>query len=180
MPAQEYIKLPEVEDKDLIDIVSTDILEQNSDNVIVKFNVNNPSAETITEIKIANLQCEILSQEYKDGKSEIFAKLYAPTIYVSTYDVISITSQGAFELPYTRTYVDGERTLDISLYRSIKSIDDWKEINSYPDENYMLDTDLDFKNESSEIILLNYRGKLNGNGHTIRNINLKDLSLIHI
>ena len=31
-------------------------------------------------------------------------------------DVISITSQGAFELPYTRTYVDGERTLDISLY----------------------------------------------------------------
>ena len=178
MPAQEYIKLPEVEDKDLIDIVSTDILEQNSDNVIVKFNVNNPSAETITEIKIANLQCEILSQEYKDGKSEIFAKLYAPTIYVSTYDVISITSQGAFELPYTRTYVDGERTLDISLYRSIKSIDDWKEINSYPDENYMLDTDLDFKNESSEIILLNYRGKLNGNGHTIRNINLKDSSYL--
>ena len=178
MPAQEYIKLPEVEDKDLIDIVSTDIIEQNSDNVTVKFNVNNLSAETITEIKIANLQCEILSQEYNGGKSEITAKLYSPTIYVSSYDVLSITSQGAFKLPYTRTYKDGERTLGISLYKPINSIDEWKEINNYPDENYMLDTDLDFKNEASGIILWNYRGKLDGNGHTIRNINITNAAYL--
>ena len=178
MPAQEYIELPEVEDKDLVDIVSTDILEHNSDNVTVKFNINNPSAETITEIKIANLQCEILSQEYNGGKSEITAKLYSPTIYVSSYDVLSITSQGAFGNPYTREYKDGERTIDVSLYRPVNSIDDWKEINNYPDENYMLDTDLDFKNEASGIILWNYRGKLDGNGHTIRNINITNAAYL--
>ena len=178
MPAQEYIELPEVEDKDLVDIVSTDILEQNSDNVTVKFNINNPSAETITEIKIANLQCEILSQEYNGGKSEITAKLYSPTIYVSSYDVLSITSQGAFGNPYTREYKDGERIIDVSLYRPINSIDDWKEINNYPDENYMLETNLDFRNETSGIILWNFRGKLDGNGHTIRNINITDYAYL--
>jgi len=178
MPAQEYIKLPEVEDKDLIDIVSTDILEQNSDNVTVKFKVNNPSAETITDIKIENLHCEILSQEYNNGKSEIIAKLYSPTIYVSSYDVLSITSQGAFGLPYTREYKEGERIIDVSLYRPINSIDDWKEINNYPDENYMLETDLDFRNEISGIILLNFRGKLDGNGHTIKNINIINASYL--
>ena len=178
MPAQEYIELPEVEDKDLVDIVSTDILEHNSDNVTVKFNINNPSAETITEIKIANLQCEILSQEYNEGKSEIIAKLYSPTIYVSSYDLLSITSQGAFGFPYTREYKDGERIIDVSLYRPINSIDDWKEINNYPDENYMLETNLDFRNETSGIILWNFRGKLDGNGHTIRNINITDYAYL--
>ena len=171
MPVQEYIKLPEIEDKDLVDIVSTEVLEQKSDSAKVKFNVNNPSAETITEIKIENLQCEILSQEYNEGKSEIIANLHSPTIYVSKYDLLSITSKGAFNNAYTRDYEEGERTIEINLYRPINSIDDWKEINKYPDENYMLETDLDFRNEiSSEIIISNYRGKLDGNGHKIQNI----------
>ena len=171
MPVQEYIKLPEIEDKDLIDILSTEVLEQKSDSAKVRFNVNNPSAETVTEIKIENLQCEILSQEYNAGKSEIIANLYDPTIYVSNYDILSITSKGAFNNVYTRNYEERERTIEINLYRPINSIDDWKEINKYPNENYMLETDLDFRNDtSSEIIISNYRGNLDGNGHKIQNI----------
>ena len=63
MPEQEYIELPDVEDADLPDILSTKVLEQGTDTVKVQFIINNPSAAQISEIKIQNLDVEILSQE---------------------------------------------------------------------------------------------------------------------
>ena len=170
MPTQEYIKLPEIEDDDLVDIISTEVLEQNSDSAKVKFNVNNPSGETIINISIENLKCEIISQEYNSGKSEVIANLYEPVIYVSNYDVLSITSKGVFN-DYTRDFEAGERTIDVDLYRKIYTIDDWKEINRYPTENYILENDLDFRN-ATDFIITQYKGILNGNGYTIRNINI--------
>ena len=171
MPSQEYIKLPEIEDADLVDVISAEVLEQNSDSAKVKFNVNNPSGETITNIEIENIKCEIISQEYNSGKSEVIANLYEPIIYVSSYDVLSITSKGAFGFPYTRKFEAGERTIDVELYRKIYTIDDWKEINRYPTENYILENDLDFRNTTS-FVISQYNGILNGNGYTIRNINI--------
>jgi len=170
MPAQEYINLPEIEDADLVDVISSEVLEQNSDSAKVKFNINNPSGETITNIEIENLKCEIISQEYKSGKTEVIANLKEPIIYVSNYDILSITSKGAFN-EYKREFESGERTIDVDLYRKIYTIDDWKEISKYPTENYILENDLDFRN-ATNFVITEYKGILNGNGHTIKNINL--------
>ena len=170
MPAQEYINLPEIEDADLVDVISSEVLEQNSDSAKVKFNVNNPSGETITNIEIENLKCEIISQEYSSGKTEVIANLKEPIIYVSSYDILSITSKGVFN-EYTREFTAGERNINVDLYRKIYSIDDWKEISKYPTENYILENDLDFRN-ATNFIIQDYRGILNGNGHTIKNINI--------
>ena len=173
MPQQEYIALPEVADKDLADILSIDVLEQGANKVKVKFIINNPTAEQITEIKIENINVKILSQEYKDGTSEVIAELYDPIMYISKYNVQSITTKGAFNTPYTRNFENGERTISVDLYREINSIDDWKDISKSLTENYMLMTDLDFSNEGNSIrITQEYTGKLNGNNHTIKNINL--------
>ena len=60
---------------------------------------------------------------------------------------------------------------EVDLYKEINSVQDWKDINTSPTENYMLMTDLDFINEGSTIRITNtYTGKLNGNQHTIKNI----------
>ena len=174
MPAQEYINLPEIEDADLVDVISSEVLEQNSDSAKVKFNVNNPSGETITNIEIENLKCEIISQEYSSGKTEVIANLKEPIIYVSSYDILSITSKGVFN-EYTREFTAGERNINVDLYRKIYSIDDWKEIIKYPTENYILENDLDFRN-ATNFIIQDYRGILNGNGHTIKNINISGSS----
>ena len=174
MPAQEYINLPEIEDADLVDVISSEVLEQNSDSAKVKFNVNNPSGETITNIEIENLKCEIISQEYSSGKTEVIANLKEPIIYVSSYDILSITSKGVFN-EYTREFTAGERNINVDLYRKIYSIDDWKEISKYPTENYILENDLDFRN-ATNFIIQDYRGILNGNGHTIKNINISGSS----
>ncbi len=172
MPRQEYIELPEVEDEDLADILSTEIESEKPDEVIIMCNVYNPSGEVITEIRVENLTSEILSQEYYDGVSKVRIKLSNPKIYVSGYSVMSITTQGAFGNYYTRDFEENERLLNIELYRPINNVEDWKQINTSPNENYMLMQDLDFMNYSNDIIInTTYRGKLNGNGHTIKNIN---------
>ena len=172
MPAQEFIELPEVEDADLPDILSTKVIEQGSDTVKVEFSVNNPSAEQIVDIKIENMTVEILSQEYNDGKSKVIAQLRNPVICVSSYDVLSISTKGAFNNTYTRQYEEGERVIYVDLYREIWSIEDWKNINQSPTENYMLMTDLDFINEGNSISIKSLNGILNGNGHTISNLHL--------
>ena len=173
MPAQEYVELPEVEDSDLPDILSTEVLENNNTTVKVKFSVNNPSAENITNIKMENIECEIVSQEYNEGKSEVIAVLKNPTIYTSEYDVLSITTKGAFDAEYTRDFQQNERRIFVDLYREIYTIDDWLQINNSPTENYKIMNDLDFRNSGSEICVTNtYTGKLDGNGHTLNNITL--------
>ncbi len=172
MPAQEYIELPEVEDADLPDILSTKVLEQGTDTVTVQFSVNNPSAETISDITIENLETEIISQEYSSGKSTVIATLKNPVICVSSYDVLSITTTGAFSTTYTRNYDSGERVINVDLYNEIWSVQDWKNIANSNTENYMLMTDLDFINEGNTIQLSTVNGIINGNGHTISNINL--------
>ena len=172
MPAQEYIELPEVEDKDLPDILSTEVLEQGTMKVKVKFRVNNPSAETITNIEVKNLNCDILSQEYKDGVSEVIAELNNPITCVSRYSVLGITTKGAYNQAYTREFEEDERKINVELYREIHSIEDWENIRKSLGENYILMADLDMKNQGANICIGIYRGILDGNNHVIKNINL--------
>ena len=171
MPTQEYIELPEVEDKDLPDILSMEILESTKDTAKVKFSVNNPSAETITNITIENLQCTIESQEYNEGKSEVIATLNNPVICVSQYSVMSISTKGAYNQEYTRDFAENERLIDVDFYREINTTDDWKAINNSPTENYILMQDLDFRNNPYDsVISTKCTGIIDGNNHTIRNI----------
>ena len=172
MPAQDYIELPEVEDADLPDILSTKVLEQGTDTVKVQFSVNNPSSAQISNIEIQNLDVEILSQEYSNGQSMVIAELKNPVICVSSYDVLSISTTGAFGSTYTRPYEEGERIINVDLYNEIWGVNDWKAINDSPIENYMLMTDLDFINEGNTINISNIDGIINGNEHSISNVNL--------
>ena len=174
MPAQDFIELPEVEDADLPDILSTKVLEQGTDTVKVEFSVNNPSAETISNIQIANLDVEILSQEYSNGKSTVIAKLNNPAICVSKYNVLSISAKGAYGSTYKREYKEGERVINVDLYKEVWNVNDWKKIKDSPTENYILMEDLNFINEGDSINISNVRGIINGNGHAISNINLNN------
>ena len=172
MPKQEYISLQKVEDEDLVDILSTELIEREADRVKVKFTIHNPNAETITDIKIKNLNCTIQNQEYIDGKSYVTVILGNPILYVSDYSALSITSKGAYNKEYTREFQENERIIKIDFFKKILTIDDWKNINIFPNENYQLENDLDFKNEIDFNITNTYTGIINGNGHEIKNIQL--------
>ena len=178
MPNQEYIPLPKIEDKDLVDILSYNIIEDNNDNIKLEMSIHNPSGEQITSIKVKEIKSRIISQEYKEGKTTLILELKNPVRYTSKYSIMSITSKGAFNIPFTRNYEDNERNIYIDFYRPISTIEDWKQINKSPTENYRLMQDLDFLNCEREILITNkYTGKLDGNGHTIKNIRIqKDIN----
>ena len=180
MPKQEYIELPEIKDADLADIIDTEVIEQGTSNVKVKFRVHNPSAEQITDISIENINVRILTQEYNEGISEVIAELYDPIKYISEYNVQSITVKGAYNTEYTRDYDQGEKIVKADLYKEINSVQDWKNINTSLTENYMLMTDLNFINEGNTIQINNtFTGKINGNNHKISNLNLTNAWLIY-
>ncbi len=171
MPSQDYIKLPEVTDKDLIDILSTNIIELNNDSAKVEVIVNNIAGEDIQNIKIKNMSTKILSQEYKNGKTKLIVLLDKPVVYTSNYSIQSITSKGAYNIPYTRNYADNERNIKIDFYREIYSLEDWKQISKLPNENYKLMESLDCKNSGNEISIKSFKGKIDGNGKEIKNYN---------
>lgn len=174
MPNQEWIPLPTVTDGDLVDITSSEQISSDGDSAVVVLNINNPGAEKITKIGIQDIDTvKILSQEDEWGKTRLTIELSNPIKYQSRYYVRSMTITGQLGFEYDKTYGQYERGLDIDLYYPITSLADWKLINQIPNQNYILETDLDFLGAANSYVVNNtFSGKLNGNGHTIKNVSI--------
>ena len=171
MPNQTYISLPEIQDADLPDVITTEIISQESASAKVKFIISNRSADTISEIKVQNIDCTIESQNYNNGVTEVIAEISNPILYVSNYSLESISTKNQFNMTYTRDFKTGERNIAIEFYREINNIDDWYSMNNSTTENYRLMQDLDFRNNQNKICIGNtLTGKIDGNNHTISNI----------
>lgn len=180
MPNQEYIELPKVEDEDLVDILSFETIEEAPNKVNVKMRIHNPSEEKIMNLKIKDATAKILSQTNNDGVTDLIVEISEPKKYLSKYSIMSITAIGAFKIPYTREFKENERPIYVDFYKEINSIEGWKNINKSPTENYKLMVDLDFIDETKGITISNrYTGKLNGNGHTIKNLTVQNSALFN-
>ncbi len=169
MPVQEYIPLPELKDEDLVDIISVNNVDQQGSKAMVTLTVHNPANEKITDISIKDLTTTIISQQDDNGTTTLVIEVSNPIRYVSQYFIKSITSRNSFNLPYTREFEEGERVLQIELFKEVSTVDEWLEIKNSLSENYMLTADLDFQNKINPN-LGNFSGILDGNNHTISNI----------
>ena len=179
MPRQELLPLPKITDGDLVDVTSAEQIEVGGDYATVEIHFNNPAGETISDIGIRDIgTVEILSQENMYGKTKVVAKLSAPVSYKSKYYIRNIKITGVMGYTYEKNYTDLERPIDLDMYYPIKTLADWKTLVSKPTQNYMLMNDLDFKNEtiSNYIVQKTFNGKLNGNGKTLKNINISSTS----
>ena len=179
MPSQEYIELPEVEDEDLPDILSNEVIEEGTNTAKVRLIVHNPSGEKIKRLEISDIENEIISESYSDGQSVVEVLLKNPKMYLSQYSIMRLTTESALGIEYTRSYAEDERIINVDLYRAVSTVQDWREINDSPTENYKLVNDIDFINYNTNISINDFRGKLNGDNYTIKNINiLEDKCLI--
>ena len=171
MPNQDYLSLPTIDDADLIDITNVKETRLEGNRTIAVLLVNNPSNEVITNVGIKDVtKVEILDQKTEGGKTTLTVELIDPINYVSKYYVKSISARSAYGREYSRSYEDNERVLFIDMYREINSVQDWLLINTYPNENFILNTDLDFKDmPTNKFQITNAKGIINGNGHTIKN-----------
>lgn len=175
MPRQELIALPKVTDSDLVDVTSSEQVEVGGDYATVKIYLNNPAGETISDVGIRDIgSVEILSQENMYGKTTLLVKISSPSSYKSKYYIRSLSVTGVMGYEYQKTYTDYERPIDVDLYYPIKTLSDWKTLVSNPNQNYILMNDLDFKGETIKpyIVSSTFKGKLNGNGKTLKNITI--------
>lgn len=174
MPRQELIEIKKPEDSDLVDIISSEVLETQDAEATIKITINNPSLEKVKELNIKYVTAEVLSQTDNDGKSDVIVKITNPQKYLSTYSVMSISTQSAYNKIYNKEYSENERSVQINLYRNIKNLNDWRLMNTYTDENFKLMEDLDFDGATNIIIKKAFSGTLEGNGKTIKNITVEE------
>lgn len=179
MPAQEYIPLPEVENENLADIISTTVVESTDDSAILDVKVYNPNQETVESIDIQYLTTEILSQETSNQETIVRLRLTNPQMYISSYSIRKMTMVNQFNIAYDREYISGEKQLDVSFYRAINSEQDWQLLNTYPRENFKLKRDLDFTGiPQSQIKINQIYGILDGENHSVSNITINKKSII--
>lgn len=171
MPKQDYIELPKVEDKDLVDILNIEVESQTNNTGIVNLTIQNEFGDEITGINISNLDTNIISQTYEDGKTYLKLEVSNPQVFVSKYEIRSIISKSYNNILTERKYSPGDKYLYIEMYREVHNISDWLKINSYLNQNFAIMTDLDFK-EYSNYYINNYSGTMKGNNHVLKNISI--------
>lgn len=182
MPKQEYISLPEVENKNLADIISTTVVEETDDSAILDVKIYNPNQEEVKNIDIQYLTTEIISQTTTNQETIVRLKLTNPQMYISSYPLRQMTMTNIFNVSYNREYNSGEKQIEVSFFRSINSEQDWKLLNTYPTENFKIKSDLDFTGipQSQIVITKTFQGVLDGDNHTISNVMLTDrFSIMH-
>ena len=171
MPNQDYIELPTDTD-DAPDIASVISVEQEShSSALETFNVRNKNGlvNQITDIKIRKLDAQIIEQSYRNGFTRLVVRVSVGSngSYLSRYSVESISNGHS-----VTTYGEGRRMIDVEMYREVSNIDDWKKIRNYLSENHILVDDIDFAGVRAADLRIsgNFKGKLDGDGHTIKNI----------
>lgn len=168
MPEQEYIEIPEIEDADMPDVSNISVLDSTDESVTLKVEIYNPSQEKISKINIQYLTTELSDIEYKGNTTSLTVKATKPEKYLSKYYVNSITLTSLSGVTYTRTYSANERGFNVTLYKPISTVAEWKKIPSGTTENYKLVSDLDFENTSATRTY--FYGILDGQNHVIRNV----------
>lgn len=168
MPKQEYIELPEIEDADLPDVSNISVLDSTDESITLKVEIYNPSQEKISNINIQYLTTELSDIEYKGNTAILTVKATKPEKYLSKYYVNSITLTNLSGITYRRTYNANEKGFNVTLYKPISTVAEWKKIPDGTTENYKLVADLDFENTSAARI--NFFATLDGQNHVIKNI----------
>lgn len=172
MPPQDYISLPINNSNSNLDIMSQEIVDDsNIDFVLVDLEVLNPTAEIITDINVSNVDVEVLGQTQKDLSTIVSIKVSNPKTFVSKYDIRNIISKNYLGISSVKEYSLGEKILYVDFYNKITNIDEFKNINVNPNQNYILMNDLDFDNEK-DFIIHTFNGKFNGNNNSLLNISL--------
>lgn len=179
MPRQDYIPLPVPSSDEAPDVVAvTNIEREDTSSALVTLSVRNYYQRNITSIRIRKLTTEIVEQTHRDRYTKLVIRVSNPTQYLSSYSVESI-SNGT-----VTTYGENERIIDVKMQKEINSINDWKQIKSRLNENHILMVDLDFTNVAVGDLRVtgNFKGELDGNGHTISNISIPsgDTMFVHV
>ena len=179
MPNQEYIALPKADDGELDFLTMEDRVENGDETVEATLVFQNVGYDTITSLSFnKGLDVTIKSQTDSNGISKVRVLFTTPDTYVSVYSLVKIKHNYATgrEGPDI-VYNEKQRKVEVDMYRNVRNITEFQTYTSRDlTQNFKLQTDLDFNNLSYALGTLT--GKIDGNGHTMKNIRLVDKAFI--
>ena len=171
MPKQDYVELPKVDDRSVIEILNIEVVSKTNNSAIVDLTIQNEYGDEITNVAISNLTTNILSQTFEDGKSFVRIEVSNPEVFVSKYEIRGVSTKSYNNIISERKYPPGDKYLFVEMYREINTVEEWYTIERYLNQNFAIMADLDFS-EYSNYYISNYKGTIKGNNHVLRNINI--------
>ena len=180
MPAQTWVSLPAWEQSSELNLINVTVEEQREQEATVIFTFDNSDGAVITEISARYLDIRIENQYMQDNLWRVEAEVApasATVGYYSEYEVTGFKARYSSGMTTGKEYTESEyRRLPVEFYRSIKTVSDWSSIKENLKQNYRLYADIDFAyyNSKQFVVAGKFEGKLDGNGHTIRNISFEE------
>ena len=181
MSKQDTIGLPLVGISAYPDIISSSVREEGRDDqgrdyALVDLEFYNPSRYQITGLDVAGLKTEIQDgQGASESTYKVTIKLMEPTLYRSSYNVSRVYYRGAGTTINQYDYLG--RSVQVSFYKPINNLTDWKAIGEDLAGNYRLESDIDFSKAYSQDVHIKgtFTGILDGkdpdnNVHTLKNM----------
>ena len=126
------------------------------------------------DVTMVLLQYDTEQEHYQD--SYVLNKISYYNVKESCYDgtTVSAALNDSANIVHSEVFA----RVGLTMYRKINSIEQWSQIATYPDyENYTVTQDIDFASYSGYATDVKI-GRLEGNGYTLKNITLKNVSLI--
>ena len=181
MSKQTTIGLPLVGISAYPDIISSTVREegrdeQGRDYALVDLEFYNPNRYQITGLDVSGLIVEVQEgQGASESTYQVTVKLLDPTTYRSVYNVNRVYYRGAGTTINQYDYIG--RTIQVSFYKPVNTLSDWKAIGEDLAGNYRLESDLDFSGAYSSDVRIKGKftgildGKdLDGTLHTLENM----------
>lgn len=169
------IRVPEDKSMNEVALVSTEIEDKASTSAKLILNIKNLRGD-VTKVDIPNAEIKDIAQE-KNGRNVKVTLTVSAIKHYENYFIKYIEYEEQGEVKKLELEGNGQ-LVKLDFYKPINSVKDWEDymitINDSNDatlENYILESDLDFANAQNPKTGIRIN-KLNGNGRTIRNLNV--------
>ncbi len=198
MPEQDWILLPQLVSGEKTEVLHAEVTEQNIDNAYALVSFYNPNRIPVQTLTIAHFEPENVQilEQYEDGDFwRVRIKVSGPKKYFSEYAILGFSMGTSKEMiSYSKTYSDREaKRIGFEFYCPVNTVMDWMKINNDLTQNYRLYNNLDFAFQPMKNVYIgngskpltvsnptwasyqwNFTGKIDGNGKTIRNLDLSE------
>ena len=166
MPTQDNIPLPSIGTTETIKFLAVDQIKYYDDEVTVAeatlsfYNPNNLTIRAITIKDIGEVRLVGKPSTNSDKITTVIVKILNPKSYLSYYTLSAVSTPSAT--------ITINATMAMVLYKNVSSLSEITNMRM----NYKLMNDIDCSKSKCTKINSTYRGRLNGAGYTISNLNV--------
>lgn len=198
MPEQDWILLPQLVSGEKTEVLHAEVTEQNVDTAYALVSFYNPNRIPVQTLTIEHFEPENVQilEQYEDGDFwRVKIKVSGPKKYFSEYAILGFSMGTSKEMiSYSKVYSERDaKKVGFEFFCPVNTVMDWMKINNDLTQNYRLYNNLDFAFQPMKNVYIgngskplttnsptwasyqwNFTGKLDGNGKTIRNLDLDE------